>query len=147
MASFKDYKFKKTVKLPLFAEEFLHIRQISASEFTQAAHGYHLERLELKAAGALTDEEDARLNLAMVWALVDSWSFDDELTLENFVDFLQSPDRSGMAAQWVQAIHRTADNSDSFIQKKPKPSSTGSELSGASTGKPEKKTRKQKGKL
>ncbi len=143
MASFRDYKANKTARIDLFGDEYLNVRQVSSAEFFQSALPYHRERLELEAAGKLTQEEESRLNLASAFSLVDSWSFDEPLTLENFIEFLQTPELSGLAAQTIRKIDKVASDADAFVQKKSELSSTGSELSGSLTAEPEKKTPKR----
>ena len=139
MASFKDYQAVKTARIDIFGGEYLTVRQVSSAEFLAFALPYHRERLELEAAGKLTEAEESRLNLSSAFALVDGWSFDDELTLENFVEFLQCPQLSGIASSIIRQIDTAASNQDLFVKKKSLSSSTGSAENGISTSQRAKK--------
>ena len=101
------------------------------------------ERVELAQAGKLDDAAETRINLSTAFALVDSWSFDDELTLDNFIELLQCDELKGVAAQVVQKIDRAASDPDSFVKKKSPSLSTGSSESGSLTAAPETKTSKR----
>ena len=143
MASFRDYQATKTAKVELFHGEHLTVRQLSSTEFLSAALPFHRERLELEQAGKFDEAAETRINLSTAFALVDSWSFDDELTLENFIELLQCDELKGVASQVVQKIDRAASDPDSFVKKKSPSLSTGSSESGSLTEAPETKTNKR----
>lgn len=143
MASFRDYQATKTARVDLFHGEHLTVRQLSSAEFLAAALPFHRERLELEQAGKLDEAAETRINLSTAFALVDSWSFDDELTLDNFIELLQCDELKGVAAQVVQKIDRAASDPDSFVKKKSPSLSTGSSESGSLTAAPETKTSKR----
>ena len=143
MASFRDYQATKTARVELFHGEHLTGRQLSSAEFLAAALPFHRERLELEQAGKFDEAAETRINLSTAFALVDSWSFDDELTLENFIELLQCDELKGVAAQVVQKIDRAASDPDSFVKKKSPSLSTGSSENGSLTAAPEKKTSKR----
>ena len=143
MASFKDYQATKTARVDLFHGEHLNVRQLSSAEFLAAALPFHRERLELEQAGKFDEAAETRINLSTAFALVDSWSFDDELTLENFIELLQCDELKGVAAQVVQKIDRAASDPDNFVKKKSPSLSTGSSESGSLTAAPETKTSKR----
>ena len=143
MASFKDYQATKTARVELFHGEHLTVRQLSSAEFLAAALPFHRERLELEQAGKFDEAAETRINLSTAFALVDSWSFDDELTLDNFIELLQCDELKGVAAQVVQKIDRAASDPDSFVTKKKPSLSTGSSESGSLTAAPETKTSKR----
>ena len=143
MASFRDYQATKTARVELFHGEHLTVRQLSSAEFLAAALPFHRERLELEQAGKFDEAAETRINLSTAFALVDSWSFDDELTLENFIELLQCDELKGVAAQVVQKIDRAASDPDSFVTKKKPSLSTGSSESGSLTAAPETKTSKR----
>lgn len=143
MASFRDYQATKTARVYLFHGEHLTVRQLSSAEFLTAALPFHRERLELEQAGKFDEAAETRINLSTAFALVDSWSFDDELTLDNFIELLQCDELKGVAAQVVQKIDRAASDPDSFVKKKSPSLSTGSNESGILTEAPETKTSKR----
>ena len=143
MASFRDYQATKTARVELFHGEHLTVRQLSSAEFLAAALPFHRERLELEQAGKFDEAAETRIKLSTAFALVDSWSFDDELTLENFIELLQCDELKGVAAQVVQKIDRAASDPDSFVKKKSPSLSTGSNESGGLTAAPETKTSKR----
>ena len=143
MASFRDYQATKTASVDLFHGEHMTIRQLSSAEFLAAALPFHRERLELEQAGKFDEAAETRINLSTAFALVDSWSFDDELTLENFIELLQCDELKGVAAQVIQKIDRAASDPDSFVKKKSPSLSTGSSESGSLTAAPETKTSKR----
>lgn len=143
MASFRDYTASKTARVELFHGESLQVRQLTSTEFMMAALPFHRERLELDKAGKLTPDEDSRTNLATAFALVESWTFDEPLTLENFTELLKCPELSGIAARVIQSIDKTAGDPDAFVAKKSQPSSTGSGENGISTDQPEQKASNQ----
>ena len=99
--------------------------------------------LELEQAGKFDEAAETRINLSTAFALVDSWSFDDELTLENFIELLQCDELKGVAAQVIQKIDRAASDPDSFVKKKSPSLSTGSSESGSLTAAPGTKTSKR----
>ena len=143
MASFRDYQATKTAQVEIFHGEYLTVRQLSSAEFLTAALPFHRERLGLEQAGKFDEAAETRINLSTAFALVDSWSFDDELTLDNFIELLQCDELKGVAAQVVQKIDRAASDPDSFVKKKSPSLSTGSNESGSLTAAPEKKTSKR----
>ncbi len=143
MASFRDYQATKTARIDLFHGERLAVRQLSSAEFLAAALPFHRERLELEQAGKFDEAAETRINLSTAFALVDSWSFDDELTLDNFIELLQCDELKGVAAQVVQKIDRAASDPDSFVKKKSPSLSTGSSENGSLTAAPETKTSKR----
>lgn len=143
MASFRDYQATKTALVELFHGEHLTVRQLSSAEFLAAALPFHRERLELERAGKFDETAETRINLSTAFALVDSWSFDDELTLPNFIELLQCDELKGVAAQVVQKIDRAASDPDSFVKKKSPRLSTGSSENGSLTAAPETKTSKR----
>lgn len=143
MASFRDYQATKTARVDLFHGEHLTVRQLSSTEFLTAALPFHRERLELEQAGKFDEAAETRINLSTAFALVDSWSFDDELTLENFIELLQCDELKGVAAQVVQKIDSAASDPDSFVKKKSPSLSTGSSESGSLTAAPGTKTSKR----
>ncbi|MGL4354132.1 MAG: hypothetical protein ACRCVV_14835 [Shewanella sp.] len=143
MASFKDYQATKTATVEIFHGEHLTVRQLSSAEFLAAALPLHRERIELEQAGKFDEAAETRINLSTAFALVDSWSFDDDLTLDNFIELLQCDDLKGVAAQVVQNIDRTASDPDNFVKKKSPSSSTGLSESGSLTAAQEKKTSKR----
>ena len=143
MASFRDYQATKTARVELFHGEHLTVRQLSSAEFLAAALPFHRERLELEQAGKFDEAAEIRINLSTAFALVDSWSFDDELTLDNFIELLQCDELKGVAAQVIQKIDRAASDPDSFVKKKSPSLSTGSSESGSLTAAPGTKTSKR----
>ena len=143
MASFRDYQAAKTARVELFRGEHLTVRQLSSAEFLAAALPFHRERLELEQAGKLDEAAETRINLSTAFALVDSWSFDDELTLDGFIEFLNHPDRRDAAPQVIRDIDATSSDKDCFIKKKSQSLSTGSSESGSLTAAPETKTSKR----
>ena len=143
MASFRDYQATKTARVEIFHGEYLTVRQLSSAEFLASALPFHRERLELEQAGKFDEAAETRINLSTAFALVDSWSFDDELTLENFIELLQCDELKGVAAQVVQKIDRAASDPDSFVTKKKPSLSTGSSESGSLTAAPETKPSKR----
>lgn len=143
MASFRDYQATKTARVELFHGEHLTVRQLSSAEFLAAALPFHRERLELEQAGKFDEAAETHINLSTAFALVDSWSFDDELTLDNFIELLQCDELKGVAAQVVQKIDRAASDPDSFVKKKSPSLSTGSGESGSLTAAPGTKTSKR----
>ena len=143
MASFKDYQATKTARVEIFHGEHLTVRQLSSAEFLASALPFHRERLELEQAGKFDEAAETRINLSTAFALVDSWSFDDELTLDNFIELLQCDELKGVAAQVVQKIDRAASDPDIFVKKKCPSLSTGSSENGSLTEAPEKKTSKR----
>ena len=147
MASFKDYQATKTACVDLFHGEYLTVRQLSSGEFLAAALPFHRERLELEQAGKFDAEAESRINLSTAFALVDSWSFDDELTLPNFIELLNCDELKGIAVQVIQKIDRAASDPDSFVKKKSPSLSTGLNESGSLTAAPETKTSKRAAKL
>ena len=143
MASFKDYQATKTARVEIFHGEYLTVRQLSSAEFLAAALPFHRERLELEQSGKFDEAAETRINLSTAFALVDSWSFDDELTLDNFIELLQCDELKGVAAQVIQKIDRAASDPDSFVKKKSPSLSTGSSESGSLTAAPGTKTSKR----
>ena len=143
MASFRDYQATKTAKVEIFHGEYVTVRQLSSTEFLNAALPFYRERLDLKQAGKFDEAAKTRINISTVFALVDGWSFDDELTLENFIECLQRDEMNGIAAQIIQKIDSAASDPDSFVKKKSQSLSTGSSESGNSTEAPETKTSKR----
>lgn len=143
MASFRDYQATKTARVDLFHGEHLTVRQLSSAEFLTAALPLHRERLELEQAGKFDEAAETRINLSTAFALVDSWSFDDDLTLDNFIELLQCDELKGVAAQVVQKIDRAASDPDSFVKKKSPSLLTGSSESGSLTAAPGTKTSKR----
>ena len=133
MASFRDYQATKTAKVEIFHGEHLTVRQLSSAEFLAAALPFHRERVELEQAGKFDEAAETRINLSTAFALVDSWSFDDELTLDGFIEFLNHPDRRDAAPQVIRDIDATASDKDCFIKKKSPSSLNGSSESGSST--------------
>ena len=143
MASFRDYQATKTARVELFHGEHLTVRQLSSAEFMATALPFHRERVELAQAGKLDDAAETRINLSTAFALVEGWSFDDECTLENFLEFLQRDEMRGIAAQIIQKVDRASVDPDSFVTKKKPSLSTGSSESGSLTAAPETKTSKR----
>lgn len=147
MASFRDYQATKTAKVEIFHGEYLTVRQLSSAEFLAAALPFHRERLELEQAGKFDEAAETRINLSTAFALVESWSFDDELTLDNFIELLQCDELKGIAAQVIQKIDRAASDPHSFIKKKSPSSLNGSSESGNSTAPLATKTSKRAAKV
>ena len=143
MASFRDYQATKTAKVEIFHGDYVTVRQLSSTEFINAALPFYRERLDLKQAGKFDEAAETRINISTVFALVDGWSFDDELTLDNFIELLQCDELKGVAAQVVQKIDRAASDPDRFVKKKSPSLSTGSSENGNSTEAPETKTSKR----
>ena len=143
MASFRDYQATKTARVEIFHGEHLTVRQLSSAEFLAAALPFHRERLELEQAGEFDEAAETRINLSTAFALVDSWSFDDELTLDGFIEFLNHPERRDAAPQVIRDIDATASDKDCFIKKKSPSSLNGSSESGSLTAAPETKTSKR----
>ena len=142
MASFRDYQATKTARVEIFHGEYLTVRQLSSAEFLAAALPFHRERLELEQAGKFDEAAETRINLSTAFALVDSCSFDDELTLDGFIEFLNHPDRRDAAPQVIRDIDATSSDKDCFIKKKSPSLSTGSSESGSLTAAPGTKTSK-----
>ena len=143
MASFRDYQATKTAQVEIFHGEYLTVRQLSSAEFLAAALPFYRERLELEQAGKFDAEAETRINLSTAFALVEGWSFDEELTLENFIECLQRDELNGVAAQIIRNIDNTASDPDNFVKKKSPSLSTGSSESGSLTAAPETKTSKR----
>lgn len=130
MASFRDYEAVQTATVPLFHGESLQVRPVSSPEFLIAAMPFHREKV---AKGELTAEEETRYNIALTFSLVDSWTFDDDLTLENFTEMLQSPARASIAGQICKKIDAAASDIDSIVKKKSPGLSSGSGETGSLT--------------
>lgn len=130
MASFRDYEAAQTATVPLFHGESLQVRPVSSPEFLMAALPIYREKA---AKDKLTSEEETKYNIGMTFALVESWSFSEELTLENFTDMLQSPAYAPIAGQICKSINETSANIDSFVKKKSPSLSNGSSEIGSLT--------------
>lgn len=130
MASFRDYEAVQTATVPLFHGESLQVRPVSSPEFLVAALPLYREKA---AKDKLTDEEETKFNIAITFALVDSWTFDDDLTLENFTEMLQSPAYSSIAGQICKKIDAAASDIDSIVKKKSPDLSSGSGETGSLT--------------
>lgn len=143
MASFRDYAAKKVARIDLFDGHWLDVRQVSSPEFLAVALPFHRAKLDAEKSGSkLTDDEITRYNLSQVFALVDAWSFDDDLNLDNFIEFLQAPELAGITQQVIRNVDRVSADADAFVAKKPQISSAGSGDNGISTGEPVTRTRK-----
>lgn len=115
MASFRDYEAVQTATVELFHGESLQVRSVSSPEFMIKALPLHRERATKQ---DLTAEDETRINLGIAFALVESWTFDDELTLENFIAMLESPSYAPIAGEICKRIDRAGCNMDSFVKKK-----------------------------
>ncbi len=142
MASFKDYTAAKTATLELFHGESMEIRQLTSQEFLITGLPFNRERTELAAAGKLDEQAETRIRLGYAFALVESWTFDEPLTFENFLEFMQSPDIKEIAGDIARQIDNTAARPESVVKKKSPTLLAGSVESGNSTESPETKTDK-----
>lgn len=115
MASFRDYEAAQTATVPLFHGESLQVRPVSSPEFLIAALPIYREKA---AKDKLTSDEETKYNIGITFALVESWSFSEELTLENFTDMLQSPAYAPIAGQICKSINDVSANVDNFVKKK-----------------------------
>lgn len=134
MASFRDYEAVQTATVELFHGESLQVRSVSSPEFMVKALPLHRERATKQ---NMTAEDETRINLGIAFALVESWTFDDELTLENFIAMLESPSYAPIAGEICKRIDRAGCNMDSFVKKKSVDLSSGSSETGSLTGQPE----------
>lgn len=137
MASFRDYQASKTARVDLFHGEYLNVRQISSESFTDKGRPYYREKLDLSAAGKLDDETAQKLDYSMSFALIESWSFEDELTLDNFLAMLTCEDLCENARDTIREIDRVAADRNAFVKKKSPSSSNGLGENGSLTAQPE----------
>jgi len=135
MASFKDYEATTTATINLFHGESLQVRSVSSREFTLAALPLHREITKKE---KLTDDESTRYNVSLAFCMIESWTFDDELTLDNFFEMLQSPAYAPIAGEICKRIDSAGCNLDSFVKKKSIGLLSGSEATGNSTALSEK---------
>lgn len=134
MASFLDYEAAQTATVELFHGESLQVRSVSSPEFMVKALPLHREKATKQ---DLTTEDETRINLGIIFAYIESWTFDDELTLENFIAMLESPAYAPIAGEICKRIDRAGCNMDSFVKKKSEALSNGLSEIGSLTDQPE----------
>lgn len=134
MASFRDYEAVQTATVELFHGESLQVRSVSSPEFMIKALPIYREKA---VKDKMTIDEETKYNISITFALVESWSFNEDLTLENFIDMLQSPARSAIAGQICKLINDVSANMDNFVKKKSVDLSNGSSETGSLTDQPE----------
>ncbi|AUM58656.1 putative tail assembly chaperone [Plesiomonas phage phiP4-7] len=134
MASFRDYVAVQTATVELFHGESLQVRSVSSPEFMFKALPLHREKATKQ---DMTAEDETRINLGIAFALVESWTFDDDLTLENFIAMLESPAYAPITGEICKRIDRAGCNMDSFVKKKSVDLSNGLNEIGSLTDQPE----------
>ncbi|MGL4348976.1 MAG: hypothetical protein ACRCT2_00065 [Plesiomonas shigelloides] len=137
MASFRDYQASKTARVELFHGEYLNVRQVSSESFADKGLPYYREKLDLSAAGKLDNETAQKLDYSMSFALIESWSFEDELTLDNFLAMLTCDELFENAMDTIREIDRVASDRNEFVKKKSQSSLTGLNENGSLIDQPE----------
>lgn len=120
-------KANEGVKLPLYypdgsaSEHFLVVKGVDSDDFRRAEAAAKRSALEL---AQIEDEQERaehirNTELKCIASLVASWSFDQELTTDNVIDFLRE------APQIADAVNRFAGRRADFFAKKSKSSTNG----------------------
>lgn len=131
-------KANEGVKLPLFhpdgtpSEHWFLVRGIDSDQFRRAEASAKRKAVEL----AQIEDADERAEqvreteLKCIAALVASWSFEEECTTENVVNFLRE------APQIADAVNRYAARRADFFGKKSSNSATGRKRKSSSKSRP-----------
>lgn len=129
---FEDYAGKET-------GEFINIRRIDSQAVRDRMHDFHEQY-----AGSEKKASDEEAGLALMVALIDSWSFDEEINAETVKGLCELYPRtatfSGVDAKMLEA----AANKANFIKKKPAtdPASVAGMEAGQDTGRKQRKRQK-----
>lgn len=135
-------KANEGVKLPLFlpdgtqSDHWFMVRGVDSDQFRKSEARAKRKAVEFAQMEDQDERADAirEAELECIASLIASWSFDEECTDENVVNFLRE------APQIADAVNRYAARRADYFSKKPGSSATGSKRK--SSSKPRQKAQK-----
>lgn len=120
MGKISDYAPLDLVKLEFenyageVTGEFINIRRIDSKAVRDAMHIYHEN-----AVGSETTASEEDVGLALMTALIDSWSFSEEITSESVSGLMDLYPRTATFPGIDAKILEASANKANFIKKKP----------------------------
>lgn len=120
MAKISDYAPLDLVKLEFenyageVTGEFINVRRIDSKAVRDAMHQYHESIV-----GSETSPSEEAVGLALMTALIDSWSFSEEITSESVSGLMDLYPRTATFPGIDAKILEASANKANFIKKKP----------------------------